>query len=225
MSAEVMTQFNKAASRPYVKQAIFFLNAFWVEHGKEAEKIWDYTHAMIAMDTEKKDLGCYLDEFSAHKFLEKFGETMTAIELRNKLRQVDINNDKKMALLEYLLNRYDEKVEVMMERPQDTNDELEKAKLALEQVIAEIGKIEAHKLDLENIAAGGGVKGNAAKQELFKLLNEDPLELNKMVISAEAAVRKAKKMENNVCMGAVWWLERELDEAKRYKPKGTLKLL
>jgi DNA repair exonuclease SbcCD ATPase subunit len=178
---------------------------------------------MIAMDVEKKDLGSHLDEFTAHKFLEKHGETMTALELRNKLRTIDINNDKKMALLEYLLNRYDEKVEVLMERPQDTNDELEKAKAALEEVMKEIEKIEAHKADLEKTGAAGGVKGNAAKQELFKLLNEDPLELNKMVVSAEAAVRKAKKMENNVCMGAVWWLERELDEAKRYKPKGGMK--
>jgi hypothetical protein len=55
------------------------------------------------------------------------------------------------------------------------------------------------------------------------LLNEDPLALNKAVVTAEAAVRKAKKMEGGAAQGQLWWIERELEEAKKYKPKGGLR--
>jgi len=31
------------ATKTYKAQAIWFLNAFWPQHGGEAEKIWSYT--------------------------------------------------------------------------------------------------------------------------------------------------------------------------------------
>jgi hypothetical protein len=219
---KVMDEFTEVGHRPYDKQAQFFLNAFWTEAGSDAEKIWEYTHGFIGLDTKKEE-GCDLDEFYSHKFLENFGETMTALELRNKLRTIDINNDHHMSLLEYLLNRFSQDVETLMSRPQGTNEELEKAQKALDDVQKEIKRIETTKADLETRAAAGGVKGNTAKQELFKLLNEDPTELNRAVLTAEAAVRRAQKLEIQVAPGQTWWLGRQLEEAKKYKPKGGVK--
>ena len=221
-SKDDMTHFSDVGHRPYSKQAVFWLNAYWAEHSSEAEKVWEYVRGFINLDSRKEE-GCDLDEFYSHKFLEKFGETMTALELRNKLKTIDINNDHHMSLLEYLLNRYSGDVETLLSRPQGTNEELEKAQHALEVVQAEIKRIESTKTDLEEKAQAGGVKGNTAKQELFKLLNEDPLELNRAVITAEAAVRKAQKLDSKVAQGQVWWLDRELQEAKKYKPKGGVK--
>jgi hypothetical protein len=219
---KVMDEFTEVGHRPYSRQAVFFLNAYWAEHSDKAEQVWEYMHGFQDLDS-KKDEGCDLDEFYAHKFLENFGETMTALELRNKLKLIDINNDHHMSLLEYLLNRYEGDVDTLMSRPQGTNEELEKAQRALDAVKAEIKRIEATKADLEEKSAKGGVKGNTAKQELFKLLNEDPTELNRAVLTAEAAVRKAQKLDSQVAQGQVWWLGRELEEAKKYKPKGGVK--
>jgi len=219
---KTLDEFSEVGKRFYKNQAVFYLNAYWSEIGEQAEKVWEYCQEFISLDKSKEE-GCDLDEFYAHKFLENFGETMTAIELRNKMRAIDINSDHRMSLLEYLLNRFEGELTELMSRPQGTNEALEKAQRALDEVNKEIKRIETTKADLEEKAAKGGVKGNTAKQELFKLLNEDPTELNRALLTAEAAVRKAQKLEDSVAQGQLWWLSRELEEAKKYKPKGGVK--
>lgn len=224
----LMERFTELGHQPYSQQAIFFMNAFWEECGDSAEKIWAYYQGFLALDNKKED-GSELDEFYSHKFLENYGETMTALELRNAMRQIDINHDNMMSLLEYLLFRFDQKVEILLSRPQaaagvgnapDSDPALQKAWQALAEVKKEIKKIEETKTRLEKIAAEGGVKGNTAKQELFALMNNDPTELNAALLKAEAAFRKAGGM---IAPGLKWWMSRELEEAKKYKPKGGVK--
>lgn len=221
LDKEIMAAFEEVGDRPYIRQAQFFLNAMWPEHKDSAENVWNNTHKFMSLDKLGKD-GHKLDEFNSHKFLESLGETMTVIELRQKLREIDVNNDGCMSLIEYLINKYKVTVELIMSRPQGTNEELERAQAALEKVQQEIDELERKKADLEEKSRGTGVKSNAAKQQLFELLNNDPLELNKAVVTAEAAVRRAKKLDSAVAQGVVWWMERELEEAKKYKPKGGL---
>jgi hypothetical protein len=43
-----------------------------------------------------------LDEFNAHRFLEKVQETRTVKELREQLKAIDLDFNKRMALLEYV---------------------------------------------------------------------------------------------------------------------------
>jgi len=217
-----MEQFSVEGKKNYRHQAIFFLNAFWTECKDDAEKIWDFMRRFQRLDTKGED-GCELDEFYAHKFLENLGETMTALEMRNALRTIDVNNDNQMCLLEYLIYRFHQAVDELMARPQGINEEVEKAQAALEAVQAEINTIEKQKSELEARVNLGGVKGNTAKQELFKLLNNDPTELNRKILTAEAALRKAQKSEGTIPQGQVWMLNRELEEAKKYKPKGGVK--
>jgi len=38
-------------------------------------------------------------------------------------------------------------------------------------------------------------------------------------LTAEAAVRKAQKLGGVAAQGALWWVDRELTEAKKYKPQ------
>jgi len=221
-----MDRFSTLGQEKYCDQLVFFLNAFWVECGADAEKIYGYYQGFLALDTRKDD-GCDLDEFYSHKFLENYGETLTALELRNAMRKIDINHDNRMCLLEYLLFRYEQAVQELLNRPQQSEGavmtpELIKALAALQTVRAEIRKIELKKAELEERGSKGGVKGNAAKQELFALLNTDPTELNAAVLTAEAAVRKAGGSGKVISPGLVWYMERELEEAKKYKPKGGL---
>jgi len=110
----------------YADQAKWFLNGFWSTVEKECETVWKYTNRFIELDEFKKKHGCELDEFKAHKFLESWGETLTVIELRAKLRQIDLDANGKMALLEYLCFRYHKTVAQAANAPQGGSPEDQK---------------------------------------------------------------------------------------------------
>eukprot|EP01104_Vermistella_antarctica_P019295 TRINITY_DN74_c0_g1_i1.p1 TRINITY_DN74_c0_g1~~TRINITY_DN74_c0_g1_i1.p1 ORF type:complete len:303 (+),score=109.63 TRINITY_DN74_c0_g1_i1:44-910(+) len=92
---------------------------------------------------------------------------------------------------------------------------------------------------------GGGVSGLRAKNELAQHLAEDPLPLRRARITNEAAVKKAERARaaaevaladaltkvaaaeayfaeisanSGSAQGAIWWMERELHEAKKFLP-------
>ncbi len=265
MPPEALIKFTAIGHLQYKHQAMFYLNAYWREFGeKNKEKIWEYTHEMAKLDP-KKEQGCELDELTAHKFLENVKEAMTAIELREELRKIDLNNDHHMSLLEYLVHRFGGDVLTLVTRPQENslkvkeidievtiqefrrhieeaNRDLPKAQAALEQVRLEIAKIEATKRDLEEKSKLEGVKGKTNLQLLNAFLAEKHHALDESLIHAEAAVRivkhtaeaQAKKLTEFISnsqnlsaggvelsvhnQGSVWWVERELEEVKKYQP-------
>jgi len=224
--------FNEVTTRRYADQAMFFLNAFWPEMGDKAEQVWGYWQKFVELDKlqwgalpegkrdEEWKEGSSLDEFWSHKYLESFGKVLTALKFREEFKKIDVNFDKRMALVEFCLWDFKQTVEELMKRPQGTNEELVKAQAALREVQAEIKKIEDKKTKLEAAMQAGGVKGSSAKNELEQLLSADPTDLNRAVLTAEAAVRKAQKMKGEQPQGALWWVDRELQEAKKYKPRG-----
>jgi len=218
-----ITRFKEVTAKTYEDQAKFFLNAFWNEISKDAENIWKYTHQMIQLDTQNGKKGSDLDEFNAHRFLELMGTVLRVVELREYLRAIDLDFNKRMALIEYLVYKYKQTIKELLSRPQGTNEELARACEALEIVNREIQKIEDKKAELTKKAEQGGVKGNAAKNEMEQLLTADPTELNKALLTAEAAVRRAQKLGGSAAQGALWWANRELEEVKKYKPRGGLK--
>jgi len=229
---KLLARFKDVTARKYQDQAVFFLNAFWPDlDSKEAENVWNNAHTFIELDKQewgalpegKKSEtwaeGASLDEFWSHKFLEKQGETKTVVQLRETLKKIDLDFDKRMSIVEFLLFHYGFDVKTLLSRPQGTNEELKKAQQALAEVKKEIDAIEKKKSELEVKVAAGGVKGNTAKNELEQLLNSDPTNLNRAIVTAEAAVRKAQKATGLQPQGALFWIERELQESKKYKPK------
>jgi len=163
-------------------------------------------------------------------------EMMTAIKRKQELREkVDINFDGRVSMLEYLLYQY-----MSFANPADfcirsmgfdEHPEIRKARLALEEVSKRVKAFEAEKARLEAEAELPGVKGLGAKNMLAQLEN-NPLkeELNASLIKAEAAVRKATKMfgggasanlgapgemRSAPTEGAIWWMNRELEEKKK----------
>ena len=70
-------------------------------------------------------------------------------------------------------------------------------------------------------AKGEGVKAKGAANELAQLEARDPTDLNRKIITAEAALRAAKKAGGVEAPGELWWCERELLEARKYKPKSA----
>eukprot|EP01129_Flabellula_baltica_P004333 TRINITY_DN1500_c0_g1_i1.p1 TRINITY_DN1500_c0_g1~~TRINITY_DN1500_c0_g1_i1.p1 ORF type:complete len:347 (-),score=120.69 TRINITY_DN1500_c0_g1_i1:313-1323(-) len=329
-------KFRAFTTQNYAEQAKAFLNAFWDEVQDKAESIWEVYNVFIDIDHENGKAGNDLDEFNAHRVLEKFGETRSVRELREELRAVDMDFNKRVAILEYLLFIYGHTVDDFLARPQDASEELLEAQAAVEEAQAALAEANAA-LEASNAAAqkaaeeaevarksadesnakaaeaqsaedelkasldalhaqeeafeskkeelriksqeGGVVSRNKAANELAQLEATDPLPLRQAKIDTGAATRKAEKAtaiadaaadianqaaaaaeESRVAaetaaeearrsaaameqkfedaeqrltalagvaggsgQGAIWWLERELSEARKYAPRGGLK--
>jgi len=175
---------------------------------------------------KKQDEGVSLDEFESARFLEYFGQAMTVIERRNALKEIDVDTDNKMSLLEYVVWKYKLDIDVLMSRPQGTNEELKKSRSGIKRSTSWNSlNWKTKKNHLEEAAKGQGVKAKKANAELEMLLKADQLPLRKSLITAEAAVRKAQKSKDVQAQGTLWWLNAELEEAKLYKPRGGVKAI
>jgi len=160
---------------------------------------------------------------------------MTAIKRKQELRdEVDVNFDGRISFLEYLLYQYKDVANpadfCFRSMNHDEHPEIRKARLALEEVSKRIRAYEEEKARLTSEAHGEGVKALGAKNMLAQI-DSGPLkdELNKALITAEAAVRIATKKFGGQAFngsqggdggggasdGAIWWMNRDLEEKKR----------
>jgi hypothetical protein len=256
-------------------QAVWFLNAYWHAFAsQEAENIYSYVQKMHEIDPRGAEGNC-VDEMRAHRFLESLGQTLTAIEMRNVMREIDIDFDKHVSTIEYLLYRYKEygngtvnvhvvsnstpcddpalaeqiaeasrlfgeaktALEAAQAAAQEANEALETLNREQKQYDDRIAALEATGND-ENL---GVVKRNKAKAELAQMQAEDPLPLRRARINQGAAVRKAERtlkaareafdqadaylhdaQERAATAGSaggeLWWIDRDLQEAKKYMP-------
>jgi len=175
-------------------------------------------------------------KWAGKEFAMSQPEMMTAIKRKTELREkVDVNFDGRVSMLEYLLYQYQHVANpadfCVRSMGHDEHPEIRKARLALAEVTKRIKAFEAEKARLEAEAKLPGVKGLAATNLLAQLEN-NPLkeELNRALITAEAAVRIATKKFGGGCggggggshdgkvaptEGAIWWLNRDLEEKKR----------
>jgi len=198
--SNLSAKFNELTKLNYTNQAKWWLNGFWKDGAEqEAESIWKFAHKFFELDSKE---GTELDEFKAHKFLESLGETLTVIELREKLKKIDLNVDGKMALLEYLAFKYTKPMAAVVDAPQgDNTDEInlaqskvEAAQNAFSEVQVELEKqqrdLEEQKQALERQRLAKS-QAETALAEQIKKVNEAnrTLEAQK---SAEEAVRKSE---------------------------------
>jgi len=158
---------------------------------------------------------------------------MTSIKRKVELRdEVDVNFDGRLSFLEYLLYQYKDLCNpaefCKRSMGHDEHPEIKKARLALEDVNKRIRAYEEEKARLTAESQGSGVKALGAKNMLAQI-DAGPLkaELNKSLITAEAAVRIASKKyggttssDGSSSEGAVWWMNRELEEKQtKYGPQ------
>jgi len=128
-----------------------------------------------------------------------------------------------------------EEVLVLLKEAQVAQAELE---VALRELHAQENAFNNRTEELRRATTTGGlVAQNKAKNELAQHLASDPLPLRRAKITQEAAVKKAERAtqaaEEAVARaeayleeaknkgtppGSIWWLERELHEAKAYMP-------
>jgi len=161
---------------------------------------------------------------------------MTAVVRKKELRdKVDVNFDGRVSFLEYLLYQYNASPKDLMDRQTTTGlpAEVLAAMAALEEVNKRVKAYETEKARLEAESQennGQGIRALKAINELAQLLS-GPLweQINKALITAEAAVRIARKKYgaggsseggNVRTSGTMWWLERELRAKKeKYGPR------
>jgi len=141
-------------------------------------------------------------------------------------------NAEEIAACQKLLN------EVLTAIPELQKTESEAKSAALEQQKQQElydSKIQEVK---ERTTVGTVVQQNKAKAELAQILASDPLPLSRAKITADAAAKKAEKAVNKAnskvqeleaklheltlksgsAAGSLWWIDRELHEAKQFMP-------
>jgi len=136
------------------------------------------------------------------------------------------------------------KCQIMLREVQTAIPELEKANS--ESKAAHSEQVKQQKIyddktnDLKKRSEEGNVvQQNKAKAELAQHMAQDPLPLSRAKITAEAAAKKAERALNAAnakvealekqlkdltlkagsAAGALWWIDRELQEAKRFMPQ------
>jgi len=136
----------------------------------------------------------------AHYFLEKKLETLTVVELRNYIKDIDLDKNHCVSFIEYAVWKY-KKTLVDLFKPSGASPELlaalEEAIRAYQQVLKEKKIREDKMAELERIAAMGGVKGMTAKNQLDQMRAEDTLALSKAEITSAAKKRLAQKAVDN----------------------------
>lgn len=136
MSKDWEAKFGELTAKTHSEQGIWWLNGFWEDGAKDyAEDIWKCVHQFIECQidgpvlygSKKQDFKeeSDLDEFKSHRILEIMGETMTVVALRKRLMALDIDNNKRMAISEYLLDKYKKTPLQLVNSPQSDTDPAE----------------------------------------------------------------------------------------------------
>merc|ERR1712063_151350 len=136
--------------KTYKEQGIWFLNCFWEQFAeKEAELVWQYVLKNAELDSDNHELGVALDEMKAHVFLEKFDETLTVREMREKLRSTgaigESERPKNVPLTHFLLYKYNANWHTLVDetRQGDNKEEMAKAEKMLQEVAKAVKESEA----------------------------------------------------------------------------------
>jgi chromosome segregation ATPase len=170
------------AQKTYKDQAVWFLNSYWDKHSGEAEKLWTFVETMAQIDLEKKAEGTGLDEAQAHRFLEKHNETMTVSAMREKLRSTGAIGAriKLVPLIHLLIFKYNSDWKYLVNAPQGSKEEIDKAQKMLDDVQAAFAESES--------------RAEEAKEALA-LATKEEKEAKATEAAAKAAEAEAKAAE------------------------------
>jgi flagellar biosynthesis GTPase FlhF len=180
--------------KTYKEQAVWFLNCFWNEYGeKDAELFWQYVQKNAELDLEYHENGSGLDEMKAHVFLEKFDETLTVRDMRDKLRSTgaigQTERPKTVPLTHYLLYKYNADWRVLVDESRQGSNKEEMAKA--EKLVAEV---QAAFRDSEEKAALARKAYNEAQAAEASAIRSEQAAKEREA-SANASAAQAKEQE------------------------------
>jgi len=208
------------STKTYKEQCIWFLNAFWPECGQHAEKLWAYKHAFDELDHDRKADGCALDELQAHRFLEKFNETLTVHAMREKLRATGAIGAqvRLIPIVHVLIFKYDVDWHHLVNAPQGNKEEVARAEAMLAEVQDAFDESEAR--DREAAAALREAKAREAEAKR----TEEEAKRREAEARAQEAPFKAAQEEVDAALAEVKAQEdyrnARSDELKRKSSEG-----
>lgn len=195
--------------KTHSEQGIWWLNGFWDSGASEyAEDIWKMVHHFIECQIDGPVLygskrqvieeDSDLDEFKSHRILEIMGETCTVVALRKRLKELDIDNNKRMAISEFLLDKFQKTPQELVDSPQGMVDP---AKLAAAEEACTKASNALDQASADAEAAAEAVKVSKAAADASAVAKE----------TADAALAKAQEAEAAV-KAAEAELQAALDE-------------
>jgi chromosome segregation ATPase len=156
-------------AKTHKEQAVWFLNAFWEDFASnEAEKLWSFVLKAVELDEAKRAEGSDLDEFQAHRFLEHFKETLTVQAMRDRLRSTGaiVGTPKRVPLTHILTFKYNADWHVLVNAPQGSKEEIEKAERIFREVSAAFEASEARDREAsEALRAATAQEAEAKRRE------------------------------------------------------------
>jgi len=204
-----------------LKSFIFALDEDWKVVVELSRKYRKYLLDSGMGDTE-------LNPIQAADFLQKNGLERTALQRKEEVKDIDLDNNGLIAFIEYLLLHFKAMIlEEYYKRTGDIcKDDLSKGAIgvtgvghklldelftlplgldpALEKAIEEFTqqkKSRESKLrELEEKVAQGGVKGLASKNEIEQMEKQDMTEMNRIEITLNAAKKKSSKQSGEMAL-------------------------
>jgi len=157
------------------------------------------------------------------------------------------DNQEEIEKAQRMLEEAQKNLEIAQQRQNASSKAEAELKAALAELHAQEEAFNNKTKDLTRKSSEGGVVSqNKAKAELASHLASDPLPLNRAKLNTEAATKKAEKARaeadaalevarksfddadaylkevssrSGSAQGALWWINRELQEAKKYMPQ------
>lgn len=219
---DYQAKFDELVAQDIDTQAEAFLKSFIFELGDNWKDVAalqkDFTKAIGDSDEPTRpDLG----QVMAADFLQKHGKERTALQRKEEVKDIDLNNDNRIALIEMALLVYKPMILLAYFKRHETEcpydlskggigvtgvgpqllEELftmpEGMSPELEAAIEEFTALKRARNEkiktLEEKVALGGVKGMTAKNELAQMESEDQTDMNRIEITLQAAKRKSAK--------------------------------
>jgi hypothetical protein len=181
------------------EQTKFFLKAFACDFIGSFQAVLDLAGEFLryAPDNNAKDL----DEFQAHRFLEKRSETLTVVELRSFLKDLDLDKNNRLAFIEYLLYKYKKTLVQLFTPPpagQRPSPEalaiLDEAITTYQTVVNKKNTFEKRREELlKAISEEKGVKKADAQKELDTIKGAYEINIQKDTMNARGAKGRAQK--------------------------------
>jgi len=198
-SEQLINKFKEVTALTVDEQTKFFLKAFASDFIGSFQSILDLAGEFLrfAPDQNAKDL----DEFQAHRFLEKKSETLTVVELRAFLKELDLDKNNRLAFIEYLLYKHKKTLVGLFTPPPAGQRPSPEALAALDEAISTYQIVVNKKNNFEKrreellkiIAEEKGVKKADAQKELDTIKGSYEINLQKDTMNAKGAKGRAQK--------------------------------
>jgi len=214
-----MEKLKSLNAKTYTEQACWFLNFQWktlfAKDQAARLKVWNYTQLMIQLDKKGK-AGNELNEFDAHRFLEKNEETLSVRDMREMLKKIDIDFNKSVSLSEYFVCKYNVDWKKLVSATMGSNtDELEKAQAMVDAAQVSLGVALANKEKSEKAEKEQKIAEAELKRALKQLEDEET--------AFKTLLNKLETESNDVTKGAVT-RGRAKNELEQLKSKDPLPL-